>query len=236
MDECGDHSLAKIDKDFPLFVLSTVIFERVDYVNVVVPALTRLKLRFWSHEGVNLHSRDIRKQLGDFAFLRQAPTRQEFLDAMNELIQSIPFALFITAVNKRSHLDKHGPSAHNPYEWTLGFTLRRMLDFLRHHNEEALPIIAESRGFNEDSSLAKTFFAELTPDMARLSKWQFDSTPHPPIFRKKSDNIAGLQVADLCAHPCARKMLNPDQPNRAFDIVYSHIYRRDAVVGWEEMA
>ena len=39
-DECGDHSLDKIDVDFPLFVLSTVLIERADYINIVVPELT----------------------------------------------------------------------------------------------------------------------------------------------------------------------------------------------------
>ena len=69
-DECGDHSMDKIDRDFPVFVLSMIIAERSAYIETVVPALTRLKLRFWPHEGVNLHSRDIRKAHGDFSFLQ----------------------------------------------------------------------------------------------------------------------------------------------------------------------
>ena len=94
-DECGDHSLDKIDRDFPLFVLSTVIVERAAYIDIVVPALTRLKLAFWPHEGVNLHSRDIRKAHGDFAFLQIAAQRQAFLGAMSGLLETLPFTLFI---------------------------------------------------------------------------------------------------------------------------------------------
>jgi hypothetical protein len=30
-DECGDHSLAKIDTDFPVFVLALVVIERKTY-------------------------------------------------------------------------------------------------------------------------------------------------------------------------------------------------------------
>ena len=45
--------MEKIDADFPLFVLSTVILERAAYIEKVIPALNRLKLRFWPHEGVN---------------------------------------------------------------------------------------------------------------------------------------------------------------------------------------
>jgi hypothetical protein len=39
--------MENIDHDFPLFVLSTVIVERAAYVDVVLPAFTRLKLQFW---------------------------------------------------------------------------------------------------------------------------------------------------------------------------------------------
>ncbi|HDY65025.1 MAG TPA: DUF3800 domain-containing protein [Phycisphaerae bacterium] len=61
IDECGDHSLTKIDRDFPLFVLSLVLVKRNDYSETILPAINRLKLRYWDHEGVNLHSHDIRK-------------------------------------------------------------------------------------------------------------------------------------------------------------------------------
>jgi len=70
LDECGDHTLELIDKDFPLFLLATVVMRRADYVEKVVPAITRLKLKYWVHEGVNLHSRDIRKAKGPFGFLQ----------------------------------------------------------------------------------------------------------------------------------------------------------------------
>jgi hypothetical protein len=66
LDECGDHSMKKIDHDFPLFVLSTVIFDRASYVMQAIPAVAKLKMQFWNHEGINLHSRDIRRAQDDF--------------------------------------------------------------------------------------------------------------------------------------------------------------------------
>jgi hypothetical protein len=75
LDECGDHSLTKIDKDFPIFVLSLVLLKRADYLKTVLPAVNNLKLKYWDHEGVNLHSRDIRKAEGPFCIL-QNPARR----------------------------------------------------------------------------------------------------------------------------------------------------------------
>ena len=115
-DECGDHSLEKLDQDFPLFVLSSVVVERGAYTDTVVPSLTRLKLNFWDHEGVNLHSRDIRKAHGDFAFLQIAARRQAFLGALSGILETLPFTLFITAVHKQTHRDRYGVKATNPYD------------------------------------------------------------------------------------------------------------------------
>jgi len=44
-DECGDHSMEKIDGDFLLFVLALVVFERAVYAEKLLPSLAALKLR-----------------------------------------------------------------------------------------------------------------------------------------------------------------------------------------------
>src|SRR5271157_3275397 len=75
--------MEKIDRDFPLFVLAIVIFERQKYVEKLIPAAGALKLRYWIHEGVNLHSREIRKQLGPFAFLHHPEKRARFMQDVN---------------------------------------------------------------------------------------------------------------------------------------------------------
>ena len=65
-DECGDHSMEKIDRDFPLFVLALVVMEREAYRDQALPEFNGFKLRYFSHEGINLHSRDIRLATGPF--------------------------------------------------------------------------------------------------------------------------------------------------------------------------
>ena len=43
--------------------------------------------------------------------------------------------------------------------------------------------------------------------------------PLSVIFAHKQCNSTGLQLADLMARPVGRKTLQPDQPNRAYDIL-----------------
>ena len=232
-DECGDHSLEKIDRDFPLFVLSTVIVERAAYVETVVPALTGVKLRFWPHEGVNLHSRDIRKAHRDFAFLQVPAQRQAFLSALSSMLEGLQFTLFITAIQKQTHRDRYGAQATNPYDLALTYTFERVLHFLEGHGETTLPVTAEARGKNEDNELAAAFFRIMTQGTRYNAAARFQALRCPLTFRRKTDNIAGMQIADLCAHPSARKILNPNQPNQAHDIVARHLYLRDTVSGWK---
>jgi hypothetical protein len=44
VDESGDHNLARIDPQFPVFVLLFAIFRKDDYVEKVCPELQRFKL------------------------------------------------------------------------------------------------------------------------------------------------------------------------------------------------
>jgi len=88
MDETGDHNLRSIDHNFPVFCLAGCIFERRYYHQVVRPRVDAFKKRFWGTTDVILHSRDIRKHQGPFAFLGNAEKRGEFYTALNGLMRS----------------------------------------------------------------------------------------------------------------------------------------------------
>src|SRR5438093_13630756 len=122
-DECGDHSMEKIDRDFPLFVLALVVFERRVYAEKLIPAVGALKLKYWIHEGVNLHSREIRKQLGPFTFLHHPEKRTRFMEEISQLVESLPFTLFVSGVRKQEHKARSGGAATNPYDLALEFTM-----------------------------------------------------------------------------------------------------------------
>jgi hypothetical protein len=232
-DECGDHSLTVIDQDFPLFLLATVVVERAAYVQEIVPRVTRLKLDYWDHEGVNLHSRDIRKAEGPFSILQRQERRQGFMADLTSMMEELPFTLFVTAIRKEALKERYSSRAKNPYELAVTYTFERIVHFLEQHEEIHLPVVAESRGRGEDRNLEVAFyrmFAEGTqfvgPD--RLSRLRC-----PLLFENKLRNICGVQLADLCAHPCARHVLKPAQPSRAYEIASRHLYSCDHVTGWK---
>lgn len=223
-DECGDHSLTKIDKDFPLFLLCTVVVEREAYARHMIPALAEFKLRYFAHEGINLHSREIRKAEGPFGILQNETVRQQFLAELSAMMAALPFTLFITAIQKTAYAERYGKDAKNPYDVALEYSFERILHFLENQNETRLPVIAEARGQQEDDALRASFHRLMTQGTYYNKAERFQKLVCPISFRRKQDNIAGIQVADLCAHPTARYLLKPGVANQAFEVVQPHIY------------
>ncbi len=230
-DECGDHSLTKIDKDFPLFLLCTVIVKRDIYADQIIPAIAKFKLKYFAHEGINLHSREIRKAEGPFKILQNSELRQNFLTELSQLMATIPFTLFITAIQKNEYAKRYGKEARNPYDVALEYSFERILSFLETQNEHQLPVIAEARGQQEDDALLASFQKLMTHGTYYNSAQRFRKLICPISFRRKHDNIAGIQLADLCAHPTARHLLKPLVPSQAYDAVKPHIYAAGKVNG-----
>jgi hypothetical protein len=234
LDECGDHSLNEIDNDFPLFVLSLVIITREAYQNQLLPSMTKLKLRYWNHEGINLHSRHIRKAEGSFNFLLNANLRKEFISTINGLMEESPYTICLSAIDKKKHLVTHGKDSINPYDLALELTLEKVFHFLKAHHETELPLIAESRGKREDSELEKAFYKLMACGTGSIKTDFIKNLNCSLVFWDKKANIAGLQIADLVAYPCSRYILKPEQPNRAFDIIKAKIYTYDNDKIWHE--
>lgn len=232
LDECGDHSLIRVDPEFPLFVLALAVVERNDYIESIIPSLGKLKLRYWDHEGINLHSRDIRKSIGKCSFLMDRIKRPRFMQEIAALMETLSFTLFVTVINKRLHLQEYGAVADNPYKVALTATMRRLELFLNGRNELQLPVIAEARGKREDDDLARAFARDLSKRNSTRSAHGLSPLDCALTFCSKEDNVAGIQIADLCAYPCARHVIDPERSNAAFEIVKGHFYCGE-VQGWE---
>jgi len=233
LDECGDHSLVKIDPDFPLFVLALVVVERAAYRDTILPSLNGLKLRYWDHEGINFHSREIRLREGPFRMFLNKPIREAFMAEIAGLMQSMPYILFLTAIRKQQYMAQHGANATNPYDLALELTLEAVVQFLEEKQVQVLPIVAEARGKREDDSLEKVFYRLMTRGTASVQADRFKRLDCSVSFQPKISNIVGTQIADLCAYPSARHVLNPQKPNPAFEIVRKHLYAEGERTGWK---
>ncbi|MFO0802264.1 MAG: DUF3800 domain-containing protein [Gemmataceae bacterium] len=210
-DESGDHSLTTVNREFPLFVLTFCIFQKDDYVTRVVPALQRLKFKAFGHDMIVLHEREIRKAEGPFTFLIDATRRGTFMTGLNDCADAAPMAI-IAVVVRKDVLRKKRDDIDNVYHFALQSGLERLDGLL--NTEELTHIVFEARGKKEDAELELEFRRICDGANHAGKRLHFDI-----IIADKQINSTGLQLADLTARPIGRYVLNPNQPNRAFEII-----------------
>ena len=216
VDESGDHGLESIDPNYPIFVLAFCVFKKQSYVRNAAPSVQELKFKYFGHDMVILHEREIRKALPPFQFLVTPSRRASFMGDIKTIVESADFTLIASAIQKKRLLATY-TFPDNPYDLALAFCLERLQYFLVENGEEGrlVHIVFERRGKREDNAL-ELVFRRFCNGANKTLRGQL---PFEPIFAPKSANSCGLQIADLVARPIGKHILNPNQPNRAFDVI-----------------
>lgn len=230
VDESGDHGLTNIDPNYPVFVLAFCIVEKETYIRQIVPAVQRLKFDYFGHDMVVLREADIRKSRPPFDILMNPVVRDPFYRDLNALIDGSPFTIVASAIRKtefRPPADSDG----NPYHVAMEFGLERVFMELQERGQRgrATHIVFERRGRQEDEALELEFRRIM--DKKRLDGMA-DSLDI--VFAHKQANSAGLQLADMVARPIGRRLLDPEQSNRAWDIVREKLRHspKGEIRGW----
>ena len=214
-DESGDHGLGNVDPGYPVFVLACCLFRKNAYINRVVPGLHGFKFRHFGHDGVILHERDMRKDTGAFAILRNADRKEEFMEELTEIVGQMPVEIVAAVVRKDALVTQHADPPH-PYHLAFRFCLERITALLMLHGEDSRPthVTCEGRGREEDRLLELEFRRIRDGDNALGRPLPFEI-----VITDKRANSAGLQLADLLARPIGMSVLRPDQPNRAWEVI-----------------
>jgi hypothetical protein len=86
-------------------------------------------------------------------------------------------------------------------------------------NNDTIHITIESRGRVEDEIIQKRYNRLLDKGSRHITPERFKKRFEKMEFRKKKENDCGLQIADLCAYPVARHIINPNEPYPPYNIV-----------------
>jgi hypothetical protein len=225
VDECGDHGLKTVDKDFPVFVLCGVIFSEEEH-SIFRDRMYALKTGLWGSKEVIFHSRDIRKCEKEFQILFNLDIKKNFYEKINAIISESDYKIISSAIQKEEYIKKYGRLG-NVYSISLSFLIERAIFYLDAQPKPAeLEIIVEKRGKLEDTELLRHYnevhsigTGYVTPDRIRAYKTRFR-------YMSKKENINGLQLADLVAYPIARHIIEPTRVNPAFNIIESKFYQQ----------
>jgi hypothetical protein len=222
VDESGDHSLDSINPRYPLFVLAFCVFQKDQYAQKVIPALSSLKISTFGHDLIVLHEQEIRKKTGAFNQLSLL-RREKLMQALSNLMAETDVVLIPIVIEKGS-LKQHGPDPTHVYHLAMQLGLEKLYQFLQRRDQHngLTHIVFEARGHSEDVALELEFRRICDGHNSLQHKLPFEV-----VIADKKTNSVGLQIADLAARPIGLSILRPDQSNRAFAILKDKIYQED---------
>ncbi|MBM3887844.1 MAG: DUF3800 domain-containing protein [Verrucomicrobia bacterium] len=207
-DESGVHSYQSLDSVHRRYLaLCGVVFEDEEYRRFQErwEAMKRSFFRGDPDEPIVLHRKELMARSGIFGVLEDEAKRAEFDAAFLEIVRATPFVGLIVVIDKASHLGQYSDPV-NPYHFCLVALLQRYCFWLGSRRGD---VMGESRGKVEDQQLKAAYEA-----LYAGGDWHNDAdfyqarlTSREIKLRPKHKNIAGLQLADLLAHPCKHRCL-----------------------------
>jgi hypothetical protein len=226
LDESGDHGLSFIDPNFPYFLLCGCLMSEKSN-NELEKKFNDFKSKYFGSSSIILHSRDIRKCDKAFQILFDLKLKERFYNELNSIINELNFTIISSAINKENHIKIYGKQAHNPYSISLSFIIERLVLFFENELDAEVCIVVESRGRKEDRDLLEHYNRVYDMGTHWVSSSRIKKVVRGFDFSFKKENIAGLQLSDICAYPIARSLIYPDEIYMPYDIVKKKIYSRN---------
>jgi len=206
LEESGDHILSGGDPNYPVFVLAGVVVEEDYYASVIQPEMEELKQKLFGRTDLVLHTADITRNRNGFEGLKDPGFRARFFQELNAAMRRWDYTVLSVIVDKRRLVEVYESSAWDPYDLSVGFLVERLV-FLSEERKARAKIIAESRNASLDRRLEGTWEGLLEKDTYYVRAQRLRGRVEGLVFKKKGDNEAGLQLADLVASPIGRQYL-----------------------------
>lgn len=188
--------------------LTGVIIE-LGYVSAVLyPQMEALKAKYFgSHpdEPLILHRKELLNKRHPFHALRDPAVSVAFDAELLHYLAEWEYTVITITIDKLRHNEQYTVWKYDPYHYCMKLLVERYILWLNNNNCVG-DVMAESRAGKEDMRLKASFarvYKEgseyVTPD-----KIQKCLTSKELKVKPKHNNISGLQLADLIAHPSYR--------------------------------
>jgi Protein of unknown function (DUF3800) len=212
VDEVGNADLkSSQDPNHRYLSLTGVVFE-LDYMDrVAAPALEALKRRYFKahvDEPLIFHRKELVNRKYPFQALRDPAIEAAFNADLLSLLANLRYKVITAVIDKLEHCRREPAWQHHPYHYCQEILLERYVSSLARVDKVG-DVLAESRGSRPDRELKAAFQEIYTHGTAWVSGEIFRThlTSKELKLKKKTDNIAGLQLADLIAHPSFKATL-----------------------------
>jgi hypothetical protein len=235
LDESGDHNLnpRRINPTYPVFVLGGVIVDRAHLRTVIEPEMAQFKLKHFGQEEVVLHTVEMGRGRGDYAFLANPVKRAVFYADLNAMLERWDYKVVACVFDLPRYIAQF-PKPADPYLSGLE-SLVECFCLELGDEEDAGFICAEKRNPGLDRELMAAWerlnargTASGSPRLAEIGRKIVDMS-----LKDKKPNIAGLQLADLVVTPPGRYFARrPSTPNQVQWSVVERKLRRSGGTYW----
>ena len=119
LDESGDHNLAVIDPQYPLFM------DKEYAEGELAQRLNDFKREHFGRTDIVLHTADIVRNRNGFERMKETAFRQRFYAELNALMRELRYTAVACAIRKDAHLARYGVAALDPYLLSLDVLVER---------------------------------------------------------------------------------------------------------------
>lgn len=205
LDESGDHNLSMIDPQYPLFVLGGVIVDQSYAEGEITERLELFKRDLFGRTDIVLHTADIVRNRNGFERMKEPAFRERFYRELNALMASLSYTVVACAIRKDEHLTRYGVAALDPYMLSLDILVERFCFEIGRTDSGV--ILAERRDPTLDRELDIAWLNLKIQGTRYVQAKDIGARIMGLNVRAKTDNVAGLQLADLVVSPIGRHLL-----------------------------
>lgn len=213
IDEVGNSDLENSDNPNHRFLSLTGVIGELSYFDSVVqPQMEALKRKYFdyhSDDPIIFHRKEMLNARAPFERIKDDNVRKLFDCELLELLSKWKYSVVTVCLDKKRHKETYSIWQYDPYHYCLAMILERYALFLKRKGCVG-DAMAESRGGKEDMRLKESF--------ERLMNRGTDYVGHDILsqvltskelkVKLKQNNISGLQIADLVAHPSRNEILS----------------------------
>jgi hypothetical protein len=213
IDEVGNSDLKSSDNPLHRFLSLTGVIIELGYVSdFLFPEIEKLKVKYFKSHPDNpiiLHRKELVNAKYPFKVLKNEEIKSQFDQELLSFLKKWEYTVVTVCLDKKAHKDTYNVWRYDPYHYCLALLLERYTFFLESIFEQG-DVMGESRGGKEDRRLKASFEKLWNEGTQYISPQRFHDvfTSKQLKVKPKSNNISGLQLADLIAHPSRNEILS----------------------------
>jgi hypothetical protein len=204
IDEVGNDDVKTPEEQF--LSITGIITKKRGHNHVITPEIEKLKTDIFGHHPqsnpIILHRREIVRKEYPFDSLSDPAVNAQWQSRILGLIETLPYIALTVLIDKRAHVQRYPVWHFNPYHYCMRAIVERYVLWLHRHGLTG-DVVAEPRFKRVDKALKKSFayIYDHGTENIPAQTIQRRLASHEIKFDPKANNVCGLQLVEMIAHP-----------------------------------